>query len=237
MLDLYDFYILGLPIETSIGECSFLKVREYPKFFQHLNALAVTKEAIVYKYYCEDNNKNNKETIDILQKLSLYEMITSSEEVLGMYIEIFEHVFKKENVFQYINQDNFEQYRKMILKMNVIKEDIVNPNPIIQQWIEKSRNYAANSEAEITFSDIVSSVAVGSAYSYEQVNDMTLYQLYTSFHRVGKFKSFDTTTLFATVAEKVNIEHWCGHVDLCVKEKHGLTQQEYNKKKKDIGLG
>ena len=88
----------------------------------------------------------------------------------------------------------------------------------------------------IEFEDIVSSVAVYTGYTYEQINELTLYQFYTTFQRIGAFKSYDTNTLFATVStEKINIESWCKHIDLFEnEEKEGLTRDAYNKLKSGI---
>jgi hypothetical protein len=44
MMDIKEFYILGLPIETEIGKCHFLKVKEYPDYFMDLQIVSMTKD-------------------------------------------------------------------------------------------------------------------------------------------------------------------------------------------------
>jgi len=47
MQNLKEFYILGLPIETSIGEIHFVKVRDFPQFAMYQNLLLINKEKII----------------------------------------------------------------------------------------------------------------------------------------------------------------------------------------------
>lgn len=236
MINVYDFYILGLPIDTEYGQCHFLTVKDYPIFFQHLNGLAITKESIIYKYYCDEEH-DNTETIKVLQELSLFDMIMISKDIFNMYDELFSYVFQNDKFFENITEEKFITCRNLLLKMNVIKENIVNPNPEIQRWIEKEQGFNQTNDCPTTFADVVSSVAMGSGLTYDQINNMTLHQLYTSFHRIVKIKAYDTSTLFATVsAERVDIEVWCGHIDLFVKEQHGMSKEQYNKKRQEIGI-
>jgi len=47
MKDIKEFYILGLPIETEIGICNFLKVKEYPDYYAHLQYISLAKDQII----------------------------------------------------------------------------------------------------------------------------------------------------------------------------------------------
>jgi hypothetical protein len=239
MLDtIKEFYILGDPIETEIGICRFVKVSEYKKYFLHLGALSVTKNSIIYNHYKENNFKPDLDLIKVLKEMPLYEMVAVSNETRELYSELFDFVFDKKGIFaNSVNEKNFEYYRKLIMEMNVVKEDAVSPNPEIQRWNEKSKKHKSSMADKMTFSDIVSSVKVGSHISYEDIKNQTLFQLYTDFYRIASFKNFDVTTLFSTVsAEKIDIENWSKHIDLYIEEKHTISADKIKKTNQDLGL-
>src|SRR5690606_7116237 len=97
------------------------------------------------------------------------------------------------------------------------------------KYIEKSQRQKQKDGEKQTFSDIISSVVVGSPHSYEEVANMTVLQLYSTFYRISQFQNYKTSTLFATVAEKVQIESWNKHIDLFEKTSSGISASEFNK--------
>jgi len=146
-----------------------------------------------------------------------------------VYGELLFKVFDSNSNFQLLNSNNFDYYRKLIMDMNCVKEEKINPNPEIQKWIEKSKKFKESGE-KLEFSDIVSSVVGYNGLSYNDINEMTIYQLYMTFQRIGQIKGYDTSTLFATVAEKVDVQSWCKHIDLFEEEAHGISRENFDKK-------
>lgn len=221
MINDKNFYILGLPIDTSLGQCHFIKIRDFPQFALYQKLLLINKDCIINLL----TNGNEQEIADLKRNATLFDLIKAIPEFNETYSEIFKLVFKKD-VFP--SRDNFDNIRKLIMEMNCIKEEEINPNPEIQAWIEKSKK-AKQKEDNISFDDLVSSVKVYTGDTYEQILDMTIYQFYISFHRISAFKNYDTSTLFATVSsKKIDIENWCKHIDLFKKEKYGYTREEFN---------
>src|SRR5699024_5262698 len=92
--------------------------------------------------------------------------------------------------------------------------------------IERSKRMKDNGT---DFATIVTSVAAIGGKSYEQINDMTVYQLYMEFQRLAQKISYDTSILFATVAEKVKIDGWNKEIDMFEEEKHALSRSEFSK--------
>lgn len=225
MQDVKEFYILGLPIETPIGNCKFIKVKDYPNCFAELNVLAITKDQIIQSY---GNTEADKQIIELLKTMSLYEIVLSADELRSVYIKLFEYLFNDAEAFFKVTKESFEYYRKLILDMNCIKEEKINPNPEIQKWIEKSKKFKQQQAGGMTFADIVTSVAMYAGVTYDQINELTIYQLYASFQRIAMFKNYDTSTLFSTVSvEKINIESWCTHIDMFAEEEHGLSKDQF----------
>lgn len=230
MKDIKEFYILGNPIETEIGKCEFLKVKEYPDYFFDLQNLSMSKDEIIYQYNAINKTGELTELIDELKKVSLYEIVTHIPNFKQSYYRLFSKVFETEENIKLINNDNFPYVRKLIMGMNFQKEDLINPNPEIQRAIERSRRVKSQEQGQLKFADIVSSVVGFNGLSYKDINEFTIYQLYMTYFRIAQIKNYDTTTLFATVSsEKIKIESWSKHIDPFEEEKHFVSQSEFKK--------
>ncbi|MEI2464993.1 hypothetical protein [Niallia taxi] len=230
MKNVEEFYILGLPIDTEIGECNFIKVKDYPDYFMDLQIVSMNKGKIIYDYTLLNKSGQLTSFIEQLNELDFFDIVTGIPDLTNAYVRLFQKVFNDENILQKITKDNIEHYRCLILKMQCIKEEIVNPNPEIQRAIERSRRVKAQEAEKLTFSDMVTSTVIGSGIDYELINEWSIYRLYMTFHRISKFKNYETSTLFATVSsEKVKIENWSTHIDLFEEEKHFVTQEQFNK--------
>jgi hypothetical protein len=225
MKDIKEFYILGLPIETEIGVANFIKVKEYPDYSHHLAIMSLTKLHIM-----NDCSKQPQKVIEELKKMTLFELITSISDLNKIYSELFTKVFDTKECLKKINQDNFDYYRNLIMVMNCAKEDVINPNPEIQKWIEKSKRFK-QSQNSLSFSDIVSSIVGHNGLSYSDINEMTIYQMMTTFRRICKIKNYDTSTLYSTVSTKeIKIEQWFDHIDLFEDESYGISRETFNHK-------
>ncbi|GAA0346964.1 hypothetical protein GCM10008931_42800 [Oceanobacillus oncorhynchi subsp. oncorhynchi] len=234
MMNIREFYDLGLPIDTELGQVDFIKVKDYPDYFFDLQNVSMSKLKVIQEYENANKDGSLDDLIKAIKECSLFELYRTVPDLRESYFKVFTKVFEDEsNWIEGINEDNFEDYRQLILDMACIKEEKINPNPEIQRAIERSRRLKSAGQDKMTFSDIFSSVIVGSGADPEKVLNWTVYQLYSIYHRISKFKSFDLTSLFATVpTEKpVDIDMWGGHVDLFEEESHGgMTRKEFNKK-------
>lgn len=229
-MDINEFYILGLPIQTEIGECHFLKVKEYPDYFMDLQVISMTKDQIIQKY--TELNKGNilDDLIIEMKNLPLFEIVIGIPELQQSYFKLLNKVFTNEESLYNINQLNFDYFRKLIMTMNCMKEEKINPNPEIQRAIERSRRVKQQDGGKVEFADIVTSVVGFNGLTYNDINDFTMYQLYMTYYRINQFKNYDTSTLFATVSsEKINIESWSKHINMFEEEKHFITQEEFQK--------
>ncbi|WP_299831219.1 hypothetical protein [uncultured Metabacillus sp.] len=228
-----EFYILGEPIETEIGKCEFIKVKDFPDYFQELQFMSMSKEEIAYQY----SKLNKKGEIDeLIQRIksctSIYEVVTNIDELFELsqaYMKVFLRVFEEESISK-ITKENFDELRKLILTMNCQKEDKINPNPEIQRALERSRRVKQQESENLTFSDIVTSIVGFNGLTYENIKEMTVYQLYMTFYRIAQIKGYDTSTLFATVAtEKINIESWSKHIEMFEEEKHTISHETFKR--------
>lgn len=230
MLNIKEFYTTGLPIETDIGLCHFIKIKDYPTCFMDLQIIGMSKNEIINKYSQLNKDGSLNEFLNELNKHDLFEISTIIPEIQIAYYNIFLKVFLDEEVLLKITPENFNSIRLLIMEMNCIKEEEINPNPEIQKAIERSKRVKNQNNEKLTFSDISSSIVAFTGKSYEDINEMTIYQFYITYHRIARFKNYDTSTLFATVSnEKVNIESWSKHIDLFTEEKHAISHDEFKK--------
>lgn len=222
-----DLYILGIPIKTSIGYCHFLKVKDYPRLIEDLNVVSLTKLHYIHAF---KKNNEDAEAIEQIEQLDLLSIVANLPDVFDAYQRVFNHFFKGEEVINNIQTvEEFEYCRNLILKFSCIQEEIVNPHPEIQESIERGRRVKASKSGGLKFSTIVTSVSAIGKKNYEAIREMTLFQLYMDFYRIAQEINYHTSTLFATVAEKVDIDDWSKTINMFEEEKHGLTRSEFSK--------
>jgi hypothetical protein len=229
MMDIKEFYILGLPINTDIGECQFIKVKEYPDCFMDLQVVSLTKLHLINKYSEINKDGSLNEFIEEMKKYDLFDLVFTIRELQESYIRLFSKVFNNDKSILKITKDNFAYYRKLIMEMNCMKEDVINPNPEIQRAIERSKRVKANESEKLEFHDIVSSVVAHSGLTYQEINEFTIYELYMTYYRIAQIKNYDTSTLFATVSDKVKVDSWSKHIDMFADEKHFVSQDKFAK--------
>ncbi len=222
-----QLYILGLEIDTPVGKCNPIKVRDYVLHAEDINLFSFNRWKLIYEY---KKILANKDDVKQLEALSLFEIINVIPDLNRAYWNIFNLVFKNE-IENKISRENFDEIREIILRMNGIQEQTASPNPEIQAAIERSKRVKAlEAGTPLEFEDIVSSIVAYTNFKYDEILEMTLYQLYATFYRIGQFKNYDTSTLFATVStEKLNIESWSKHIDLFASESHAITKDEFNR--------
>ncbi len=229
MPDIEDFYGLGIPIETEIGLAHFIKVKDYPNYFADLQIISMSKEEIIYKTQETNEDGSLDDFIKQIKSLSLFELAMGWEELRNAYTNVFLKVFDDENVLNLIDSDNFNYYRQLIMKMNGIKEEKINPNPEIQKALERSKRVKAQGKDKLTITDMCSSIVAYTGNSYKEILEYTIYQFFVTFQRIGILINYDTTALFATVSPDVSIEDWSKHIDLFEEESHIISEDQFKK--------
>ena len=233
-----NLFIFGESVLTDFGELRFLTYRE---FLQNSGDLQLISQNSLHIYYYYRNqlkavgaNASDIEQLKELKDADLYEIVLSTKQILNAYLKIFQLVFDRndniplEQIFS--KPEIFHFIRKLVMDMNVLTEEKVSSNEEIQSAIERSRRVKQNNSEEQSFVDIVTSIVASTNNSFEDVCNMNIFQVYAIYARVGAIFNYQTTTLFATVAEKVNIESWNKHIDLFKVEDDSLSRDEFSKK-------
>lgn len=229
-----EFYIFGIPVETSLGTVRFMKYHEYVQYLPELSLMSLNIIHIYYQY--KEANKTKDAEIDkaleSLKEESLFNFMDSQDNFKEAYYKIFKLVIGDDTVVKAILEDEelFMEYRKLVMDMQILTETETSPNEEIMKAMERSRRVKQAKAEKQSYSDIISSVVAGTSNSFDDVLNMTVLQAHVIYYRLGAMISYQTSTLFATVAEKVQIESWNKHIDLWATESDTINHAEFSKK-------
>lgn len=235
-----EMFIFGEPIETEVGLIRFLTYREYLLNMQSISMISMNTLHIYYQYRKMFEGETDGQITSALEELkreSLFNIIGRNDNFKNAYRTIFSLVLDKNHIdsisdkVELILADEkmFNMMRELVMSMQMINEEDVSSNPEIQRGIERSRRVKQKEAEKQTFSDIISSVVVGASIPYREIVNMTVLQLYSTYYRLGAMYNYQTSTLFATVADKVQIESWGKHIDLFQNEKDVMDRTTFDK--------
>lgn len=227
---LREFYSLGLPVETEIGVCHHMLVRDYPKFYPDL--AIISKPALFFIQEVKADNEKNGNLTELQLKefdsYSLIDFVATFDSIQNSYKRVFDHMFQDNDVINKIEtEEQFEQIRTIVLDLSYTLEEYINPNPIIQRSIERSKRLKAAEKGKLTFNDVVSAVSVVSGKTYQEIVDMTVFQLYLDFKRIDTYlENISGVILTAGVKEQIKHRDWSDHIDMYEQDKHALTRDQ-----------
>lgn len=233
-----ELYILEQPIETEIGLLYPILVGDYRKFIKFNGLIHLDKNMIVNNFKeLVSQDKNYEPLLDLAKELHLFDFIKafSSEEFNGSFLhdlyrqykKLFEFCFK-DDVFDLIkSNEDFDKYINLIRDINGIEYEPTSPNPEVERRKELKRKLESMKKDNITFESIFTSICVGLKKLPSEVNTMSIYSINKIFQRIGQFKNYDTSTLFATVSKDVKIDEWYKSTDT-KKELAYITEDQLN---------
>ncbi|MED1123316.1 hypothetical protein [Bacillus atrophaeus] len=226
MNDFKDFFFLGKPINTEIGELDFIRLKEYPDYISALNMMKMSKKEIIREHSKFNEDGSLDALIIELKKRSLFDIVHSLlPEFSEAYFKVLSRVVKDPESLQTIDKKIFNNIRKLILDMHCLTEDKIIDNAELQEFHDISKTLKQQ-DSQNDLKDIASCVAAFNGYTYEEISEMTMYQLYLSYYRMSEVMNYNTSTLFATVSPDVKVGDWSNHVDLYKEETYHLDSKE-----------
>ncbi|WP_437132668.1 hypothetical protein [Bacillus atrophaeus] len=226
MNDFKDFFFLGKPINTEIGELDFIRLKEYPDYISALNMMKMSKKEIIREHSKFNEDGSLDALIIELKKRSLFDIVHSLlPEFSEAYFKVLSRVVKDTESLQTIDKKIFNNIRKLILDMHCLTEDKIIDNAELQEFHDISKTLKQQ-DSQNDLKDIASCVAAFNGYTYEEISEMTMYQLYLSYYRMSEVMNYNTSTLFATVSPDVKVGDWSNHVDLYKEETYHLDSKE-----------
>lgn len=251
MPNIKEFYILGRPIKTDIGVLYPVKVKDYPDFLEHIQILTFDKVIIIKwlqdllkKQIPQETKKSIIDLLEYIKETPLFDLTLTLkgeqygqlglilDEVYKGYRKLFQFCFKEDVIDKIKNNDEFQSYIELIYSFNGMKYDKPSPNPRINQR-NKIKQMIQQAQGEnISLESIITSVSVSTK---KDVNNMTLYELYKTFDRIGQFKNYERTVLYSIFSSDIKIDPWykaIEHKD----EQSFITEQQLQKAREQKGL-
>lgn len=226
MNEFKDFFFLGKPINTEIGELDFIRLKEYPDYISALNMMKMSKKEIIREHSKFNEDGSLDALIIELKKRSLFDIVHSLlPEFSEAYFKVLSRVVKDPESLQAIDKKIFNNIRKLIMDMHCLTEDKIIDNAELQEFHDISKTLKQQ-DSQNDLKDIASCVAAFNGYTYEEISEMTMYQLYLSYYRMSEVMNYNTSTLFATVSPDVKVGDWSNHVDLYKEETYHLDSKE-----------
>jgi len=203
-----ESWINGFPMKTDFGYIKPLKIREFWKHFTDIELLKkqgweVKKDILKYKdgHISIDQIKSDFDNHSFIT--CIRNNVASLRDEYTKIFKIFVYDFD-DRVYWKMSQDDFDNFRKLILDFNHIYYYEKNPNPVIERY-NKAKNFLASRKGgTIEFDTVFSTLMVSSGGGHlpEEINNLTIRQFYLAFKRVEFSKAHQTTTLFKTVDSK-----------------------------------
>lgn len=174
--------------------------RERLKLRKEDNLLSITILLLI-KSMVESENGDIKTNINkIIGDLEgLFSMVTKKEVKCKRVGNIFR--FEGEGVA--INDNNYESVRKVIMKMNLIKEPKVFDDPLTQKWYYKALLAKQKNQPKLELEDIIITVIQDMKYSFEYVYGLNIVALYSLYSKIIQRDNYDKVMMFKTVSDKL----------------------------------
>lgn len=233
-------YIFAKPeFIDGIGDVYPIKLKNYDEFVDCSTIL----------YYKKDHFKVD-ENVD-LSLLDLLCFGLQDNNVTQILVKLFSLVLKRdvkyytdENVYGFIvdaenglgiDGRNFDRLREVIMRQNLMHEQKVWKDPLLAEFARYQQEVESRNSIKMGIEDMVTTVAMFSGKTYEEISEFTIYQLKASFHRVNKFKNYDTTVAFKCVGSDAPLGHFAEQVDLFEDSSKDLLKGNLDKLNSALG--
>lgn len=235
-MDYRSFLITGKPIDTKFGKVKFLTFEEYFQYGSDLQFMSMNNLHLYYyfKKMIENPNDEQKAFLAELKQSRLIDIIKEIKGFKEIYIKVFnflidfEDGYDSESIFE--SEEDFMSMRKLIMDMNLIIEEEVSKNEELQEMNEIRKKINQSKNDGQTFEDIITSIVAGTSNSFNEVLNMTVYQVYAIFARLAAIIDYNTRVLFATVSSDIDIESWDRNIDLLKRDTKDMRRSEFEQK-------
>ena len=247
MIDMKDKkhkYILEKRIRTGIGYFYPITVGEHDIFEEVAGVASLDRVSLInhFESLTQDNSQFQP-FLDVAKELDMFHFIRfcGIPEYEGsflsalnkQYVDLIKFCTRCNNdiVFELIETDEeFQEYINLIREMNGIPYEETSPNPEVERRNQLARKLASMKNENIDFESMFTSVCIGLKKLPSEVNGISLYSFYKLFGRIGQFKNYDTSVIFATVSTEAKIEPWYKS-DVVSKKENYITEEQLNRAK------
>jgi len=100
------------------------------------------------------------------------------------------------------------------MKQNLMFEQKIYKTEIVQKWADKAMKAKQKNAPKITFEDMVSTVSVSCGKHYSDLENYTIYQIYSDFYRLRKITDFDVSIQYRCAGADIKFQDYAESLDL-----------------------
>lgn len=214
----------------SIGDIHIypVQMKHYDEFMETAGALNLH-----YGYYNVEEWEN---AYGINKLLDIILFSHKLNDQLNDIVDVFEKIFtfacrqdvkydvgvnaffinNDDNLF--INSENYDEVRNVIMKQNLIFEPKVYKHESTQRLAEKILKAKAKNSLKYSIEDMVTTLVIGSSMTFSELRDCSIYQIKALFQRLLQYENYKTIMLFKTVdsSGKLNADHFAEEINMFV---------------------
>jgi len=187
-----------------IGEIYPIKVSEWEEFSEYCTILQLKKE------HFTKGKPTEMKHLEVLFTQNEIMIIHALKQTLKMALHIEHDMFDpfangetgrlgfaitEGEKFKIIDQDNFDEIRRIILNQNLLIEPRVFKNKYIEESYEAWLKTQSGKGVEITFEAKLTTVAAWEGKRPKDYLDYTYYELEAIFQRINKFFEFTSQSM------------------------------------------
>lgn len=193
------------------------KMQDYEKFQDTVTCLMIPKHKIAdkrvlkmsYLQFILEISEENPNIMNYLIKL------------LDLVSDDLSFLISPDNIpylysFKYemeINENEFEDLRKLILSQNLVKFDTELIDPELERTLREAKEFMNRKNKPPTLEEMIISYHVGSGVDYTTIKIYSIYQFHKSLEKLGLLKDWEIYTYPALKGGGADkITHWLSHV-------------------------
>jgi hypothetical protein len=165
--------------------------------------------------YCENNIPKNK-LKELLEMLLKKEVEITKENIF---------IYEEKNIVGNINKDNFDKFRDIVMKNNLLYEPLVgydlNSNEIIKKAIKSKSEKGKKSSLE----SVIGIVSINRNLSDKEIQEYTIYRLYADFELISRQHYNQLYFMLKTVGSSVDLMELSEEINIYKNPYKGLLSK------------
>jgi hypothetical protein len=143
--------------------------------------------------------------------IKLFSIVTNSEVsfISGNNMEGF-----LIGISGFISTHNYDIVREIIMRQNLMFEQKVFKNKKVQEWANKVLETKSKNQPKIDMEEMLSTVSIFTGKHYWDLENYTIYQIYSDFYRIRKMKSYDVSAMARCQGHDIEIDDFAEDLDI-----------------------
>ena len=230
--------LLGNPIDvTNIGLVYPVKLKDHDKFSSYAWTCVTTKKSLnrenedtgLLTMLIFDNLEAEEEIMrgafvaflsELIKIVTKEDRVEFLQETMGFIIgeKTIEIIDGKEVEFEserFLNDSNFEEFRKVVAEQNILHEKRYY-KPFLKKMIDDMRKTKLKTKNTLSFESILSVLSIEMGVNYEFLNELTYMQAITNFQRLCMKENYISSLLHRVSGnfKDIKIDDYLKDIDL-----------------------